>query len=207
MPLKDNGSIWSRFTEEDSKRFLFQKEYGELHPSRTVVKDWIVQFMGKKKMTLLDVPCGSGVDCKNLKDICEYTGMDKTPNLVDGTLANFPDVKAIVGDIREMPVADGSYDIVLARAIFEHLPDLEDAKTAIKECFRVAKKACILSFFIVLGENEQIVWNGQYFNNTYKKSDIDEYVASLGAKKVEYKRVDVDGKEFVDAYDIFFIEK
>lgn len=208
MP-RDNGSIWDLMPTEEARGFLWQKEFGPEHPARAVVYEWLEKQVLEleTKPTLLDVPCGAGVDYKVLSSLCGYTGMDKTHSIVQAMKKNYPEADILQGDIREIPAKDESYDYVHARAIFEHLCDLEDTKTAMKECYRVAKKGCIFAFFLPLGAEENIRWNGAYYNNIYKKSDVEEVIKSLGAKTVQHQFVAVDNKSFIDSYDIFFLEK
>jgi ubiquinone/menaquinone biosynthesis C-methylase UbiE len=172
------------------------------HPSRQVVVDWLKTF--EKKPTLLDIPCGAGVDYENLKDIVTYCGADRTPNLIEATKALGAEVHQ--ADIRDMPFRNGEFDIVLARAIFEHLCNFDDVKMAMEECFRVAKKWCVFSFFIPLGAQTEIRWNDYYYNNVYSKSDVESFIASLKPKLVRHEFI-LLGWEFNDSYDIYFVEK
>lgn len=211
--LKENGRVWELMPITSAQQFLWGKGYGPEHPSRLAVRDWIkktYKASGAKhssvilKPSLLDVPSGSGVDFKLLGELVDYTGMDRTPGIVDALKANFPEVKTVTGDIRAIPLPDKSFDIVLARAIFEHLPDKEDMELAMKECVRVAKKHVIFSFFIPLQETEHIAWDGQYFNNQYARKDVEAILGRLGGTWT-HEFIDVKGTEHVDSYDIFYV--
>lgn len=202
--LRDNGHIWDLFDVDNAKDFLRQKEYGEKHPSRLAVFDWLKKN-AKKGDSILDIPCGSGIDYPALSKQFKYTGMDKTSVIIEGIKKNYPDVDARIGDIRAIPLKDAEFDWVYARAIFEHLCDIKDVETAMKECYRVAKKGCIFSFFIPLSDKERIVWNDHYFNNVYKKSDIEEIIGELG--KFTHEFVSVDDVEFIDSYDTYYLIK
>ena len=203
--LRDNGTVWDSFSREGAKKFLWGDKFGVDHPSRTAVRDWIKKNYPEKP-TLLDIPCGAGVDVEVLKDIVEYHGMDKTKVFMATFRDMFPDLKASIGDIREIPCKDEAFDIVYARAIFEHLCDVEDTRLAMKECFRVAKEACIFSFFVPLSNKETIDWNGKYYRNIYKKQDIIDIIDDLEPESVEHQFVEVDDK-FEDSYDIFYVKK
>jgi SAM-dependent methyltransferase len=64
----------------------------------------------------------------------EVTSMDIDPAL-------HPDV---VGDIRKLPFADGSFDVVCVFEVLEHLP-FEESQAAIAEIARVAKRGAVVS--------------------------------------------------------------
>lgn len=228
--LRDNGTVWTSFPPEASEGFLEQAEYGREHPSRKAVETFLKRISGtveakpkrgrtKKteteneapvspsRLTLLDIPCGSGVEKPMLSGICDYVGMDKTANLVEAIQRKFPGVDARLGDIRAIPCEDNSFDVVYARAIFEHLCDMKDVEIAMKECLRVAKKYAIFSFYLPLVDQTQIKWNGAYFENVYSEKEVVDVVERLGASKIEREFVDVSGTSFVDSYHIFYLTK
>lgn len=208
--LRDNGSVWSLFSPEVATDFLWDDSFGVKHPARIYVKDWIKEHYKGTKPTLLDIPCGAGVDKAVLDKYVQYTGVDKTSSLIEAIHLRFPDVQAMLGDIRDMKelFADGKFDIVLARAIFEHLCDIEDVEVAMKECFRVAKKHCVFSFFIPLIDSPtEIDWNGKYFNNRYNRKEVEDIVNSFPTKDIEYKHIPVRGTKYIDPYDIFILHK
>lgn len=204
--LTDNGRVWENMPVKAAQGFLWGPGYGQQHPSRIAVKNWLQKhYTGAKvKPTLLDIPSGSGVDFGLLVELVEYTGSDRTASVLGALRENIPGVRAFESDIREIKQEDKTYDIVLARAIFEHLPNIKDVEMAMKECVRVAKTHCIFSFFIPLSEKDELIdWNGQYFNNQYTKKDIEGILKKLGLKW-EHEFVDVSGTEHADSYDIYY---
>jgi ubiquinone/menaquinone biosynthesis C-methylase UbiE len=205
--LKDNGNVWTTFPPEAAEQFLEGAEFGKDHPSRIAVKAFLTKVAAKKTWKLLDIPSGCAVDYPNLKDTIVYHAMDKTTNLIDAVKAKYPDVPATLGDIRNIPAKDNEYEVVQARAIFEHLCDEEDVALAMKECLRVASKYAIFAFYLPLVDKTLIRWNGAYYENLYSAKAIRAIVESLGAKKVEEEFVDVSGKPFTDSYTIFYLTK
>lgn len=200
--LRDNGSLWSTFSKDEARSFLQGESLGVNHPARIFARD-LVAKMGKP--TLLDVPCGSGTDAEVLKDVCTYSGMDKTALLAE-TVAERYGVETIVGDIRKNDVKDGAYDVVLARAIFEHLPDLEDMEMAMKECVRIAKNDVIFAFYLPLVDKTTVSWNGAFFENRYGKDDVMAIFNRIGLP-FDCHHVSVEGTEYTDSYDIFHLKK
>lgn len=205
--LRDNGTVWDSFSIPKARSFLWDDLSGVDHPARQYVKDWVKAHF-KDKPSFLDVPCGAGVDMKVMEGLVQYTGVDKTRVFIDLLREAHPDTTFHHADIRDIPVQDNAFDVVSARAIFEHLCDVQDVEHAMKECFRVAKKYCIFSFFIPLIDSPtEIDWNGKWFNNHYNRTEIEDIINSFDTKDIEYKHIGVRGTEFIDSYDIFILHK
>lgn len=151
--------------KQDLAGFLTDPANGVNHPERLHFRD-MVKYIGGKP-TVLDVACGQQVDKQVLGDLCVYTGVDKTPSM-----------GVQVADIRELPFADKSFDIVRARAIFEHLPNVDEMAKAIRECARCASGILYLAFYMPT-EETRISWNGSFFENSYSRSDIVRCLGSV----------------------------
>jgi ubiquinone/menaquinone biosynthesis C-methylase UbiE len=91
---------------------------------------------------ILDVACGPGiVACAAAQRAVQVTGIDLTPAMIDQArlrqqalgLAN---VDWLIGDARALPFAAASFDVVLTRYSFHHLPDPE---TVLAEMARVCR--------------------------------------------------------------------
>jgi ubiquinone/menaquinone biosynthesis C-methylase UbiE len=116
----------------------------------------------------------------------DYKGIDATPKMIDYVRRIFPEDKFELGDITNIHEEDGSFDVVLARHILEHLPDYREA---VKECFRVAKRAVIVSLFIELNntDGDIITTRGKhYYNNCYSRKLFEEFITmTLRARRFE----------------------
>ncbi|MDD3178668.1 MAG: class I SAM-dependent methyltransferase [Candidatus ainarchaeum sp.] len=100
-----------------------------------------------KPKSVLEIGVGNKTTYNYLKDKINITTCDFDKNLK-------PD---IVGDIRNLPIKDKTYDVVCAFEVLEHIP-FSDFKKAIKELKRVSKKYVIIS----------IPYSSIYFNNVFK---------------------------------------
>ncbi len=204
--LRDNGNFWDGFSVEDAKGFLWQHEVGREHPSRKAAQDGIKAHFPKAK-TLLEVPCASGAEYEDLAKRWVLTCMDRTTPMLAALKSRYPEAQVLQGDIREIPAKDGAFDVAYARAIFEHLPSIEDVALAMKECLRVSKMGAVFSFFLPPAKDASIAWNGSFFNNTYALADVEAAILASGAKSFAKEDVSVEGTPFVDGATVFFVKK
>jgi len=86
---------------------------------------------------VLDVGCGEGRFCRMLRNRGATTvGLDPTDALLSVAKGRDPDGTYVSGVGESMPFEDASFDIVVS---YLTLLDIEDFRTAIKECVRVLK--------------------------------------------------------------------
>lgn len=87
--------------------------------------------------SVLDVGCGAGRFCRIAADRGgKVSGLDATPALVEIARERIPDGDFRVGDMEEMPWADGSFDLVTG---FNSFFIAADIVTALAEAHRVAR--------------------------------------------------------------------
>jgi hypothetical protein len=55
----------------------------------------------------------------------------------------FPDVRAVTADGRDLPFADGEFDLGYSNAVLEHLPSYEDQRRFVHELCRVARRVFV----------------------------------------------------------------
>lgn len=103
----------------------------------------IVKILDSK--TALDAGCGEGLVIKKISSLLpdlKIDGLDISSQSIDMAKRLLPSHVFFVGNIGKMPLADNSYDLVMALEVLEHLlqPTL-----ALKEIKRVTKKYCLIS--------------------------------------------------------------
>lgn len=64
-------------------------------------------------------------------------------NLFSDFKKNFPDVKLIFGDGRNLPFGDNAFDIVFSNAVLEHVGNYQEQKKFIDEICRVGRRIFI----------------------------------------------------------------
>jgi SAM-dependent methyltransferase len=94
------------------------------------------EILKLKPASVLEVGIGDGVLCYYLKHNAgiKYTTMDVNKELA-------PD---ILGSIESIPLSDGSYDLVCAFEVLEHLP-FDRLSVVLAELSRVSKKYIVIS--------------------------------------------------------------
>ena len=92
---------------------------------------------------LLDVGCGSGMALREAADRgADVTGLDASEALVDIARRRQPGVEIVVGELEDLPFADGAFDLVTGFNVFSYAarPVL-----AIREAARVVRVGgCVL---------------------------------------------------------------
>lgn len=88
-------------------------------------------------LRLLDAGCGTGRRIE-AASAATRTGLDVSPEMIAagiGGRARSPDIQTLVGDVRDMPIASQSFDVVWCRLVLGHLPTIG---AAYSELARVA---------------------------------------------------------------------
>lgn len=94
--------------------------------------------------SVLDIPCGTGRFSEIYSQLgITATGMDISADM--RMLSEARGVRAILGDIRSIPVPDKSYDVVVCVRLLNWLTDA-DLQLAWSEMRRVARKCIVFGF-------------------------------------------------------------
>jgi len=160
MVIGEVKNWWQKRSLKGLWNFLRGDVQGLNHPAR----QWAKKYLAGK--TVLDVGCGAGVDYELLKDVCEYTGLDVTPKMIELCKQNFPQGVWINSDLRSMPFSDKLFDVVYCRAVLEHL---DDYRAAIDEMKRVGRSVVIVLFHPIAEREHIEKIDDNTWNNTYDK--------------------------------------
>lgn len=131
-----NGLITHYTNEQDEGSRLRRTPHGRLEFLRT--RELLRRHLGAAQR-VLDVGGGTGAHARWLaEDGHEVRLVDVVPAHV-AVAAGLPGVTAEVGDARELPVADGSADVVLLLGPLYHLTEADDRALALAEAHRALR--------------------------------------------------------------------
>ena len=117
----DNWVEWARRAGHDS--------YGRFH------RDAFLELLPPPGRRTLDVGCGEGRLARDLAALGHRVlAVDASPTLVRHAREADPDGEYLVANAAELPLHDGSADLVAA---FMSLQDMDDADGAVREAWRV----------------------------------------------------------------------
>lgn len=86
----------------------------------------------------LDVACGTGRHTRRLIGLGhEVTGIDLSPEMLARAALNVPEARLIEADLRQMPVGDEDFDLVVCALALAHLVDLSAAISELTRVLRV----------------------------------------------------------------------
>jgi tRNA (uracil-5-)-methyltransferase TRM9 len=90
--------------------------------------------------TVLDVGCGNGRTYEIFKPKgIHYAGIDVSEKLVAKARELNPDAVFETGDVLDLPVEDGRYDVALAVAVLHHIPSVAYRLQALRELRRAVR--------------------------------------------------------------------
>ena len=126
--------------------------------------------------TVVDLGSGAGFDCflaaNQIGKTGRVIGVDMTPEMIDKARANarkgnYGQVEFRLGEIENLPVADGQADIIISNCVINLSPDKE---RVFREAFRILKPGgrLMVSDIVILEELPQAV-----------KSSIAAYIGCL----------------------------
>lgn len=97
-------------------------------------------------MAVLDVGCGPGSITADLAGLVSpggtVVGLDRALSVVKTASANHPGFAVVSGDVASLPFADGSFDVVHAHQVLQHLAD---PVAALREMARVCRQGGIIA--------------------------------------------------------------
>jgi SAM-dependent methyltransferase len=147
-------------------------------------------------MTVLDLGSGAGIDCflaaSKVGPSGHVIGVDMTRDMLDLARKNaqeggFDNVEFREGEIEDMPVDDGTVDVIISNCVINLSPDKPQV---FREAFRVLRPGgrLMVSDIVLTGELPQDV-----------KEDIYEYVSCIAgaSQREDYLRA-IEEAGFVD---------
>ena len=109
------------------------------------------------KTDLFDEAVGAGLVGALRRRAAEVSAVDVSPAVVAAALERHPGLDALCADTRELPFADGAFDLVLSNSTLDHFETLADVRAALAELHRVLEPGGRLVLTLDNGANP-LVW-------------------------------------------------
>jgi 2-polyprenyl-3-methyl-5-hydroxy-6-metoxy-1,4-benzoquinol methylase len=132
---QDYGNLQKHLNPNPVQRYLLRRFHRQIAS--------LLKATGAEK--ILDAGCGEGFVVSYLlqgNDRLAITGIDCSPQAIEMARQMVPGVLFNVGDLREMPYGDDSFDLVMCLEVLEHLPD---PHKGLRELRRVTSVHCLVS--------------------------------------------------------------
>ena len=145
---------------------------------------------------LLDVGCGAGnYSLKMLSKLpnLECTLVDLSDPMLDKAYERVSEqtnknVHVVKGDIREVPLKQNHFDIILAGAVLHHLRDDQDWETTFKKIYGLLKPGGCFMISDLITQDTEIL-------NDYTWERYGDYLEELGGEDYRKKVLDYVDKE------------
>ena len=141
--------------------------------------------------TVVDLGSGAGFDCFLAADAVGVSGrvigIDMTAEMIDKARGNavrggYPQVEFRLGEIENLPVADGTVDAVISNCVINLAPDKE---RIFKEALRILKPGgrVYISDIVLVGELSEEIKNSTeaYVSCVAGASQQEQYLATIKA--------------------------
>jgi SAM-dependent methyltransferase len=120
--------------------------------SRLVAREFLDWLDVSPNSNWLDVGCGTGALTQTILETAApaaILGVDPSLQFIARARENIADprVRFEVGDARELPVADGQYDAVLAGLVLQHVP-VDDQLKAVSEMSRAGRPGAVVAAYL-----------------------------------------------------------
>jgi len=89
------------------------------------------------KTDLFDEAVGHGLYYQLAARSLTVVGMDVAATTLDAAHAKYPGLLATVADVRQLPFAEGAFDVVLSNSTLDHLESLDEIADSLQELNRV----------------------------------------------------------------------
>lgn len=150
----------------------------------------------KKGQTVLDIGCGGGLDvflaARRVGPKGHVIGLDGTQAMLDRANAfavkgGYTNVEFLLGDMENIPLKDGSVDVVISNCVINHARDKVRAFGEIRRCLKPDGRL-LVSDLVLTGKFEEEVlrdkiW-GAWIANALGKQDYLDAIEKAGFKNI-----------------------
>ena len=198
-PLRaDEGyRLWaSTYSDETAISFLEDKLVNAITPPLAGLR-------------LLDAGCGTGRRLRG-NGAASATGLEPSREMIaagvaaDGSLKG---VEVVIGDVREIPIQDRSFDVVWCRLVLGHLPTISEAYAELSRVADMGATVIVTDFHpaaVDAGHRRSFRVNGERFELEHHVHHADDHIAAaraagLGVREVREAAIGSDVRSFYES--------
>ncbi|HYX69903.1 MAG TPA: pseudaminic acid biosynthesis-associated methylase [Terriglobales bacterium] len=144
-------------------------EFGRAYTERNVL-DWKLRVPAFREMLkglalgrVLEVGCNRGHNLLTLREVLgsepEIVGIEPNRQALEIARASSPQVSVLEGNAYDLPVPDGSFDLVFTAGVLIHIP-ADDLPRALAEVYR-ASRQYVLAVEYYAEEETPILYRGE----------------------------------------------
>jgi SAM-dependent methyltransferase len=141
MPMQERddwNSVVAEWVETPKNAFL--RAYSDA-VNRSLIARWLPDLRGARvlKTDAFDEAVGDGLYPTLAAAGARVTCIDLSRTAVAAATTRHPELQAEVGDVRQLELADGTFDVVVSNSTLDHFASRAEVRTALQELYRVLK--------------------------------------------------------------------
>lgn len=118
IPLDEQRRAWNVWNAAARERKISLSSQRQAQ----VIEQWVAA-LGRRDLSIIDIGCGTGWLCERLAQFGAVTGIDLADEVLERARARAPAVRFITGDLFNLQLAPGSFDVVVTLEVLAHVAD------------------------------------------------------------------------------------